>query len=159
MSPEDVEARTRIVEPQSIEVQKRSGVDILVVTDHLGQEFTTPKPRAGPVPENREKYIGERWKMKYTVSPAGYLNFKEFVEKTDEPKAATKVDELGSDERRMMRQNSQQHASRMVAGLFDLDLEFLKNSEEVKQTVRNDLEEEVEYWMKKFQKHAQTGEF
>ena len=82
---DQTELRDRIIKPVRIEVENRGGYDVLVVEDSVGNQFTTLKDNmVDKISKNKDEYLNQPWKILWSVTKEGYINFHGFLEKADE---------------------------------------------------------------------------
>lgn len=158
----DPDVMERIIEPARIEVENRGGYDVLVVEDSAGNQFTTLRDDlVEEIPSRREKYVDETWRITWSITPEGYINFHGFDQPVDqEPnKEEIKPEEfevvrrerlgLSDTDIRITRQSAGHDASRIVAGKLASGQRMTE--EEIKQELRK--------WTDHFKKYYRTGEW
>lgn len=88
----------KVIVPTRIEVEQRSGADILVVEDGNRSQYTTPDPYLVNWAEKdqdkiEDKYIGEKWKIAYSITDDGYKDFEGFLSKAVNQEKQESVEE------------------------------------------------------------------
>lgn len=78
--------KSKAIVPTRIEVEERSDTEILVVEDGNKDQYTTPDPYLVNWTEKHsdmidDKYIGQKWKIAFTVTDDGYRDFEGFLSK------------------------------------------------------------------------------
>jgi hypothetical protein len=117
---EAIEIKTRVVEPEEIYTETRGqGSRILVVEDHMGQEFTDFAHNHTKVEADKQDYLGETVELRYSVNRDGFLNFEGFGDFTDEPVADEPVLELSNRDLSITRQSAAHDATRIVAAQIE----------------------------------------
>lgn len=82
---DQTELMERVIKPVRIEVENRGGYDVLVVEDSADNQFTTLKDSlVEQISENEDEYLNQPWKILWSVTKEGYINFHGFLEKTSE---------------------------------------------------------------------------
>jgi len=157
---EAVEVKTRVIEPEEIytETRGRQGSRILVVEDHLGQEFTDFALEHPKVDANTEDYVGERVELRYSVSDDGYLNFEGFGDYVDEdvPLAEEPVLELSNRDLSITRQSAVHDATRIVAA----KIEAAAENDTLKQGMSdNQIQEGIKEWTNFFKSYHRNGKW
>ena len=78
--------KSKVIVPTRIEVEERKGTDILVVEDGNKEQYTTPDPylvnwanKHGD--ELEEEYVGQKWKIAFSLTDGGYRDFEGFLSK------------------------------------------------------------------------------
>ncbi|MFB6191344.1 MAG: hypothetical protein ABEJ64_02860 [Candidatus Nanohaloarchaea archaeon] len=147
------EVRNRVIEPVSIEVEERSGHEVLVVEDSAGNRYTTLRDDlVREVPANRDKYIGRTWKIKWSLTDEGFVNFHGFVEEVDGEPDETKIDDsrpLSETDVRITRQSAGHDAARIVSGR-------LASGERLGD---EDIARELRKWTDYLKEYYRTGEW
>ncbi|MFB6147567.1 MAG: hypothetical protein ABEJ66_01655 [Candidatus Nanohaloarchaea archaeon] len=147
------DVRTRIIEPVSIEVEDRSGHEVLVVEDSAGNQYTTLRDDlVEEVPPEKSQYVGSTWKIRWSLTEEGFINFHGFVEQVDgEPNE----EEIGAGERltatdvRITRQSAGHDAARIVSGK-------LSSGERMSD---EDIARELRKWTGYLKEYYRTGEW
>ena len=156
--------KTRVVDVESIEVEDRSGNEILVVTDHTGQQYTNYADRYENVVEKRDGIVGERFIIRYSLN-GDFVNFEGFKDHSIGEPAEDQI-RTGSEERveNINRDSGRHDAARIVqgmlnAGLLGRNLGFEAGGEIDKDQVRTEIKEELSFWTEHCAEHSRTGEF
>ena len=156
-----------VVKPREISLEKRKGHEVLVVEDHLGQSFSCfAKEDKKLILENKETYLDNPFEIFYTVKDGRFLNFVDFGTPGDESEileeriVPDRSESEGMD-RKIGRQNAQQHASRVVgymieAGMFgSADFDNGTEMEDVEKEISSMLGRFVD----RFEEDAKQGEW
>jgi len=82
---DQTELMERVVKPVRVEVENRGGYDVLVIEDSASNQFTTLKDElVDQVSKHKQEYLNTPWKILWSVTKEGYINFHGFLEKADE---------------------------------------------------------------------------
>ncbi|MFB6190777.1 MAG: hypothetical protein ABEJ91_04370 [Candidatus Nanohaloarchaea archaeon] len=109
--------RSRVIKPVSIEVEERSGHKVLVVEDSAGNQYTTLRDDlVQEVPRDREEYVGSTWKINWSMTDEGFINFHGFEEEVDEEPVEKEIEPTSGRDRSITRQSAGHDASRIVSG-------------------------------------------
>lgn len=157
---EAVEVKTRVIEPEDIYTETRGhDTRILVVEDHLGQEFSDLAHNHLKVETEKQEYIGKRVELRYSVSREGYLNFEGFGDFTDEPLAENPVLELSNRDLSITRQSAVHDATRLVEGMIANGRFKAAKGRGGNEAYREEIKEEVKYWTDFFAAHHRNGKW
>lgn len=129
---DQTELMERVIEPVRIEVENRGGYDVLVVEDSAGNQYTTLKDElVEQISENREEYLNQGWKILWSVTKEGYINFHGFLEKAEDQNVEAeeiKPEEfevvrrerlgLSQTDIKITRQSAGHDAARIVSGML-----------------------------------------
>ncbi len=156
------ELMERVIKPTRIEVENRGGYDVLVIEDSAGNQFTTLRDDlVDEVPSNSDRYLDETWKILWSVTKEGYINFHGFQERVDEKPEKEEIDPqdfevvrrerlgLSQTDIRITRQSAGHDASRIVAGK-------LASGERM---TDEEIWEEIRKWTNQFKNYYRTGEW
>jgi len=159
-----------VVKPEDIRKETRRGTEILVVQDHLGQEFTNIlKEGNDHVLQEKNTFLDQPWQVFYSIKDGRFLNFHGFGTPGEDKNllrnrlvdASTTSDRDEETSARINRQNAQQHASRIVQGKMNAGMfgsEGFESGADV-EDVDEKIVEELEKWTGVFQSHAESGEW
>lgn len=113
----DSREKTRVIKPVSIELEERSGHKVLVVEDSAGNQYTTLRDDlVQEVPRNKEDYIGKTWRIKWSMTDEGFINFHGFEEEVDREPVEEEIEPTSGRDRSITRQSAGHDASRIVSG-------------------------------------------
>ncbi|MFB6203949.1 MAG: hypothetical protein ABEK01_05655 [Candidatus Nanohaloarchaea archaeon] len=157
------EIMERAVEVKDIEVEERGGFEVLVVEDSSGNRYSTLRDSfVENIPEKKDRYIGETWELRWSITAEGFLNFHGFGERTDREPVEEKIDpddyeivrrkKSGLDERdlRITRQSAGHDAARIVSGMISSGDRALSEQE---------IKHELKKWSEYFQRYYRSGEW
>ncbi|MFB6144499.1 MAG: hypothetical protein ABEJ98_04270 [Candidatus Nanohaloarchaea archaeon] len=109
--------RSRVIKPVSIEVEERSGHEVLIVEDSAGNQYTTLRDDlVHEVPRDRDDYIGSTWRIKWSMTDEGFINFHGFEERVDAEPVEEEIERTSGRDRSITRQSAGHDASRIVSG-------------------------------------------
>jgi hypothetical protein len=156
--------KTRNVEIESIEVENRKGNEIIVVTDHTGQQYTNYADRHEGVLEKEDGIVGGQWVISYYVKD-GFVNFAGLKDKLVEGELADGKIKSDSEKRveHITRDSARHDASRIVAAKIEAGLicsQGFQSADEVNDNeVDDEIKKEMAQWTAYFKHHGKTGEF
>lgn len=152
----------RVVKPERIEVENRGGYDVLVIEDSVGNQYTTLRDDlVEQVVEEKEKYLGETWKILWDITKEGYINFHGFVEQVDEDPSEEEINPgdfdvvrrerlgLSQTDIRITRQSAGHDAARIVSGKLSSGERL--SDEEIRRELRK--------WTDIIKEYYRTGEW
>lgn len=158
----ETELMERIVKPERIEVENRGGHDVLVVEDSAGNQYTTLRDDlVREVPGHSDRYLDSVWKILWSVTREGYINFHGFQERVDEEPVEEEIDpqdfevvrreRLGLSETdiRITRQSAGHDATRIVSGK-------LASGDNL---TDEDIKEELKRWTDYLKNYDRTGKW
>lgn len=150
MSNSSEQVKSRIIEPVSIQIEERSGYEVLVVEDSAGNQYTTLRDGlVEEIPEEKEKYLGSPWRIKWSLTEEGFLNFHGFEERVDGEPSQEKIDKTSSRDRSITRQSAGHDAARIVSGK-------LASGERLSD---EDIARELKKWTDYIKRYYRTGEW
>lgn len=160
---DQTELMERVILPVRIEVESRGGYDVLVVEDSAGNQFTTLRDDlVEQVYENKNKYLNQPWKILWSVTKEGYVNFHGFLDEAKEEQVnEEEIDpedfEIVRKERmglsqtdiKITRQSAGHDAARLVSGK-------LASGERLSE---EEIKVELKKWTEYIKKYYRTGEW
>lgn len=142
--------RSRVIKPVSIEVEERSGHKVLVVEDSAGNQYTTLRDDlVQEVPSQSNEYIGSKWRIKWSMTDEGFINFHGFEEQVDAEPVEEEIEQTSGRDRSITRQSAGHDASRIVSGKLASGDRL--NDEEIAR--------ELKKWTDFLKRYYRTGEW
>ena len=159
---DQTELMERVVKIERIEIENRGGYDVLVVEDSAGNQYTTLRDDlVDEITDKKDRYLGNTWKILWSVTKEGYINFHGFLEKSDEEPVEEEINPgdfevvrrerlgLSQTDIRITRQSAGHDASRIVSGKLASGNRL--TDEEVKV--------ELKKWTEYLKNYYRTGEW
>lgn len=158
----------RVMRVDSVEEADLNGHDAVQVIDVAGNEFTTFRPEAKEMLlADKDELEDEVVEIGFTVYKGQYLSFHSIgspdIEYDEDPldrrldPEALVEQELTETDRRITRQSAVHDASRIVQGMLASD--NIVPEQDDMECLRDDVQEELEYWTEEFKNHHRTGEW
>ena len=157
-----------VIHVDEIEKVELGGSEAVQITDVVGNEFTTFMPEAMEMLlSDRDDLVGETVEIGFTVYKGRYLSYHSIGSpdiELDEDPVDSKLDpeslverEMTETDRRITRQSAVHDASRIVQGMLASD--NIVPEQDNMECLRDDVQDELEYWTEKFKDHHRTGEW
>jgi hypothetical protein len=157
----------RVIKVDSIEETELGDYPAVMVTDTAGNEYTSFKDTfREELIDEKEKYVDEVWEILFTVYKGEYLSFQGFTEeKAPHEAVEEEVDiedfvdnpQISPTDRQITRQSAAHDASRVVEGM--LAGGYFRKTSADREELREEIQEELEYWTGRFKQHHRTGDW
>jgi hypothetical protein len=161
----------RVIEIDEIEETQLGNSEAVQVRDTAGNEFTTFLDDAKTMLlEEKERYVGQICEIGFTVYEGKYLSFHSIgspevdhdqkdvlTEEVDIEELVGKDAQISPTDRQITRQSAGHAASRIVQGM--LEGGYIRRTRGGRDDMREEIEEELEYWTEFIKQHHQTGEW
>jgi hypothetical protein len=90
---------------------------VLVVEDSAGNQYTTLRDDlVQEVPRQRDDYIGSTWRIKWSMTDEGFINFHGFEEEVEGDPVEEEIEPTSGRDRSITRQSAGHDATRIVSG-------------------------------------------
>lgn len=153
------EVKVAAVHVRDLNVVERGGSEIVVLETGDGTEYSNFKNKLETEYEDRDKYVGGDWLIQFTTREKGdrtYRNLIGFEEELADVHGEQKAAQESDRDDSITRQSAAHDASRIVQGMI-ADGRFKKRRDQ--EELREEIQEELEYWTGIFKQHHRTGDW